>query len=660
MNAAITDRRVLLGLMTAGSVAVAPHALELPLWTVALFAAGIVWRYFLETFQRYRPGRIVRTAFLFLIVAAVFRQYHTLLGRDPGMALLITLLGLKFLEIKTARDFIVSLFLFYLVMLGSFLYSQSLWLGVWALLSVTVSTAALIHLMQPGGMDMLQRLRLSTAMIAKALPLMVIVYLLFPRISGALWGLPTDAFSGLTGMPDVMQPGNIRSLSESSDIAFRVTFDGTPPPLRELYWRGLVFTETDGHSWRRGTEHTAGKVSFVPLASPVTYHVILEPSNTPWMPALDLPATRPKNARYRSDFTLRYNEPVRERLDYTLTSYIRYRTGELDEAERERDLQLPAGLSPRVRALAEEWRHNASGPLQVAQAALDYFHRENFVYTLNPPLLGNDPVDEFLFVTRRGFCEHYASAFVTLMRAAGVPSRVVAGYLGGELNKTGDYMIVRQSDAHAWAEIWTAERGWVRVDPTGAVAPERIELGLDAVRRLEQQGVALGSLPEDAVLRALKLSWLQDIARHARWYWDFTNITWYRWVVDYGRERQVHFLASLGLDNLSWSRLLGLLAGGVLLITLGYTVFSFRPKKSSDDPALILYRRFCRKLARMGLARAPHEGAFDFARRCIHRRPDLKDRIEIITQSYTRARYGRTVNAQEWREFKHAVTTFRL
>jgi protein-glutamine gamma-glutamyltransferase len=467
VNPAVTDRRLLLGLMAAGAFAVAPHALELPLWVVAVFAAGMAWRYFQETVQRYRPGRIVRTALMLLIVAAVFRQYHTLLGRDPGMTLLITLLGLKFLEIKTARDFTVSLFLFYLVILGGFLYSQSLWLGAWALLSVTVSTAALVHFVQPTGLDLPRRLHLSGVMLVKALPLMVIVYLLFPRISGTLWGLPTDAYAGLTGMPDVMRPGNIRSLSESSDIAFRVSFDGATPPLRELYWRGLVLTETDGHSWRRGQGRTAAKISFFPLSGPVTYHVILEPSNKPWMPALDLPATRPKNARYRADFTLRYDEPVRERLDYTLTSYTRYRTGALDAAERARDLALPPRLSPRVRALAEGWRRDAAGPLQVARAALDYFHRENFVYTLNPPLLGDDPVDEFLFDTRRGFCEHYASAFVTLMRAAGIPSRAVVGYLGGEINQAGDYMIVRQSDAHAWAEIWTNAAGcaWIRPAP---------------------------------------------------------------------------------------------------------------------------------------------------------------------------------------------------
>ncbi len=659
MSTALHDRRVLHSLLVAGACAVAPHALELPPWIIAVFAIGAAWRYACETFQWYRPGRLVRLALMLLIIVAVFRQYHTLLGRDPGIALLITLLGLKFLELKTQRDFVVSLFVFYLVILGSFLYSQSLWLGAWALVAVAACTAALMHLIQPAGMNMSQRLRLSGVMLAKALPLMVIVYLLFPRISGTLWGLPADAHSGLTGMPDVMQPGSIRNLSESSEIAFRVTFDGTPPPLRELYWRGLVLTETDGRGWRRGTAEPGGKVSFVPLADPVRYDVTLEPSNKPWMLALDLPAIRPKGARYQADFTLEHREPIRERLNYTLTSYTRYNTGALEASEREQSLRLPANLSSRTRALAEQWRRENGNPLPVAQAALDYFHRESFFYTLNPPLLGDNPVDDFLFTTRRGFCEHFAAAFVTLMRAAGIPSRVVVGYLGGEFNTAGNYLIVRQSDAHAWAEIWTAERGWVRVDPTGAVAPERIELGLDAVRRLEQQGIGLGSLPADAVLRAMELGWFEHVARHARWYWDLTNMTWYRWVVDYGKERQERFLASLGLDDISWSRLTSLLFVGALLVTLVYAFLLLRPKKSVD-PALALYLRFCDQLARAGMVRAPHEGAIDFAHRCAHRRPDLKNRMDAITERYVRVRYGALTGADELRAFKREVTTFRV
>jgi transglutaminase-like putative cysteine protease len=646
--------------MAAGGFAVAPHAFELPPWIIAVFVVSAAWRYGIEVFQWYRPGRLVRFGLMLLIVVAVFRQYHTLLGRDPGMALLITLIGLKFLELKTTRDFVVSLFVFYLIILGSFLYGQSLWLGAWALLATGMSTAALVHLTQPTGLNLSQRLRLSGVMLAKAVPLMLVVYLLFPRISGTLWGLPADAHSGLTGMPDTMQPGSIRSLSESSEVAFRVSFDGAPPPARELYWRGLVFTEFDGRGWQRGPVRRVEAASFVPQNEARRYHVTLEPSNKPWMPALDLPAIRPRGARYQADFTLEHREPIRERLNYTLTSYTRYNTGALELAERARALQLPPDAGPRARALAAQWQQENSSPQLVAQAALDYFRQENFVYTLNPPLLGDDPVDEFLFGTRRGFCEHYAAAFVALMRAADIPSRVVVGYLGGELNTAGDYLIVRQSDAHAWAEIWLPERGWVRMDPTGAIAPERIELGLDAVHRLEQQGLALGSLSEEAVRRALELGWFEFMARQTRWYWDYTNLAWYRWVVDYGKERQERFLTSLGLDDISWGRLTGLLTAGVLLITLLYALLLWRPKKSTD-PAQAAYLRFCRKLARAGLTRAPYEGAHAFAERVTRQRAGLATSISEITRLYEDLRYGYVVSdRKKIAALKKRVAAFRV
>ncbi|MDH5512571.1 MAG: DUF3488 domain-containing protein, partial [Gammaproteobacteria bacterium] len=374
MSTRTADRRVLPGLLAAGAVVVAPHAGELPLWIIAAFALGGAWRYGIETYQWYRPGKLVRLGLMLLLLVAVFRQYHTVLGRDPGMALLITLIGLKFLELKTRRDHVVCLFVFYLIILGSFLYSQSLWIGAWALLAVAVCTAALVHLAQPAGLNIAQRLRLSGAMLAKALPLMVIVYLLFPRISGTLWGLPVDAHSGLTGMPDTMQPGSIRNLSESSEIAFRVSFDEAPPPLRELYWRGLVLTDFDGRGWQRGVIRSVQeRVSFVPLNQAVRYHVTLEPSNKPWMPALDLPAIRPREARFRPDFTLTHREPVRERLNYTLASYTRYNTGALDLAERVSNLQLPRRGSPRARELAAQWRQQHGAPQQIAQAALNFF-----------------------------------------------------------------------------------------------------------------------------------------------------------------------------------------------------------------------------------------------------------------------------------------------
>lgn len=653
------DRPVLVSLLVAGLLAVAPHLLELPPWILGVFVLSAAWRYGIEAFQWYRPGRLVRFSLMLIVLGGVLQQYHSLLGRDPGMALLITLVGLKFLELKTARDFMVSVLVFYLIILGSFLYGQTLWRGAWALLAVTICTAALIHLTQPRGLDRWQRMRLSGGLLARALPLMLIVYLLFPRISGTLWGMPTDADSGFTGMPEAMQPGSIRNLSESSEIAFRVSFDGAPPPHNELYWRGLVLTDFDGRAWQRGPIRLREKTSFTPLTKAVRYHVTLEPSNKPWMPALELPALRPSGAWFQPDFTLEYREPIRERLTYTLSSFTRHHTGALELAERVRNLQLPPDRSRRARALAAQWQREYVQPLPIAQAALDFFRRENFVYTLSPPLLGDDPVDEFLFGARRGFCEHYAAAFVTLMRAAGVPSRVVVGYLGGEFNAAGDYWIVRQSDAHAWAEMWTAERGWMRVDPTAAVAPERIELGLDAVRRLELQGLGLGNLSNEAVRRALELGWIEYVARQARWYWDYTHLAWYRWVVDYGKERQERFLNALGFDDISWGRMSAVLAVAVLAILLLYALFLWRPKQSTD-PAQAAYMRFCRKLARAGLARAPYEGPQDFAERAARQRADLAASISDITALYENLRYGRApTDRKKIASLKKRVASFR-
>ena len=230
--------------------------------------------------------------------------------------------------------------------------------------------------------------------------------------------------------------------------------------------------------------------------------------------------------------------------------------------------------------------------------------------------------------------------------------------MGGELNPAGRYLIVRQSDAHAWAEIWLPERGWVRVDPTGAIAPERIELGFDAARRLELQGVSFGSLPAEALSRMIELGWFEHAVRQARWYWDYTNIAWYRWVVDYGKERQERFLSSLGLDDISWGRLINLIGVGVLLVTLIYALIMWRPKKSTD-PALALYLRFCHKLARAGIKRAPHEGALGFAERCHSRRPDLKKHIDEVTKYYLRTRYGKDDGLSGLNTLKQAVVKFK-
>jgi len=654
------DREAFYWLYLTAVCAVLPAVAQLPLWLVAAFSLSLGWRFASDHRGWRRPGRALRTLLLIAIVIAVYRQYGSVLGREPGVALLVGLLGLKFLEIRTLRDYLLSVFLFYLVLLGAYLQEQALWLGAWTLLTVSISLVAMIHVVQPRGLATRAKLRHAGVLVAKALPLMLVAYLLFPRIQGTLWGLPVDAHAGLTGLSEIMRPGSINSLSESTAPAFRVTFEGAMPSPRDLYWRSLVLTDTDGRNWSRPRRASAdADESFEGLGEPVRYTVTLEPSDKPWMPALDLPAEIPAEGRARNGYTLEFRASMRERQTYTLSSYPRYRTPPLEPEERAANLQLPEETSPRARALAERWRHESTEPLAVARAALAHFRQENFVYTLKPPLLGADPVDEFLFDTRRGFCEHYTAAFVTLLRAAGVPARIVNGYQGGEVNAAGNYLIVRQSDAHAWAEIWVPGDGWVRVDPTNAVAPERIEIGSDALRRLAERGVVPGSLAPAAVLKAIELSGLDRVFLHTRLYWDLANLSWYRWVVGYSKQRQERFLTGLGFGEISWEKLLTALGVGGLAILLAYLVWQWRPRPERD-PVQVQYLRFCRKLARTGLVRAAHEGPLDFARRATLVRADLAPAIGDITRLYLKLRYGPGELSGERQVLRRAVAAFRV
>jgi len=649
------DRNALVSLIVASVIAVAPHVLELPLWVVSAFLAFALWRYVIERWSLYHPGRALRYALTGLALAATYWQFHTFLGRDAGLTLLIALLGVKFLELRRFRDYRVSAFLFYLVILGSFLYEQSLALGIYALLAVLANTAALVHFAAPDALSARTRLRLAGGILLKALPLMLLLYFLFPRLQGALWALPEDSFQARTGLNDTMQPGDVSQLLQSNALAMRVVFDGDTPPARERYFRALVFWETDGRSWRRGPAFGEA-AGLQPRGTPVRYEVILEPSDRRWLPALDLPFTHPPQTRSRAGFTLESREPLRERLRYRLTSFPRYRTSELTARERAAALQLPANLSPRVRGLAAQWEKEHGAAREIVEAALSWFRQEGFVYTLSPPRLGADPVDEFLFETRRGFCEHYAGAFVTLMRAAGVPARVVTGYQGGEMNEAGGYLMLRQYDAHAWAEVWFADSGWTRVDPTAAIAPERVELGIDAVRRMAAAGRPLGAVPLAESLRGIELGFLERGWLTSQLYWDLANLMWYRWVTDFGPERQRELLAALGFEHISARGLLLVTLGVVLGLSVLYGIW-FAHSRQRLDPVQRLYRRFCRELAQAGVRRSPSEGPLAFAARAAARLPQRREAIDRITNYYIDVRYGRPGRAA-LRELRRAVRGF--
>ncbi|TXI75451.1 MAG: DUF3488 domain-containing protein [Dokdonella sp.] len=613
---------LVVALATAG-----PHAEHLPAWLSTLFAGALAWRGWLWTRQHPLPRPWIVALIVAGSVGGIVWQYRTLLGKDPGVALLVVFMALKPLEMNTRRDAMVVVLLGYFLLLTHYLYSQSIVTGVWLLLTMILLPATLIRL-HGGSQPVPAIARLAGALLLQALPLMLILFLLFPRISGPLWGLPQDAYSALSGLSNQMSPGSISRLIQSGAIAFRTRFADEVPAKSELYWRGPVFNAYDGLTWRAQTPSPAP-----PTARPQVegrgrmhaYTSLIEPHNERWLLALDVPTTLPADATLGPMLQAFAREPLRARSRQSFVSALDYRANVVETPTiLHQAVELPAQINPRARALAASWR--ALSAEQIVANALAMFGREDFAYTLQPPLLGTHAMDEFLFVTRRGFCEHYASAFVFLMRAAGVPARVVAGYQGGEINPVDDYLTVRQSDAHAWAEVWLAGRGWVRVDPTAAVAPARIERGIAA------------ALPEGEPLPAvvrLGADWL----RHLRHRWEAAGNAWNQWVLGYNPQRQREVLSRLGLPDPDWRKMtasLAMLSGLALLVVVVWTL----PRQRAQDPVRQAWLRFCQALARRGLVRAEWEGPLAFAQRVADEQPELAGLTGEAANCYVALRYG--------------------
>ncbi|KAF0102491.1 MAG: transglutaminase [bacterium] len=577
-------------------------------------------------------------------------QFGTLIGPASGVALLVFLSGAKLLEMDSARDRSGLLFVGIFLLVAHFLDAQSLLTAAYMALAAVVLVAGLMVAPKPAAPARAEtrgHLALAARLLAQALPLALLLFVLFPRLPGPLWGLPQQA-AGKSGLSERMAPGDISQLILSDELAFRAEFADTRLQSRQLYWRGPVLWDYDGRAWSTTTPVSARPPDFEARGAPVHVAVTLEPHQQRWLflpgaPAR-LPATPPSTLA--SDLQWLARDPLRQRLRYELEAYLDYRLQpRLDSATRARGLALPAESDPRARQLASAWRQAAADDAAIVERALAWFRAEPFHYTLNPPLLGAAAVDDFLFGTRRGFCEHYASTFVFLMRAAGVPARVVTGYQGGELNQLGNHWIVRGRDAHAWAEVWLPERGWMRVDPTAAVAPERVERGLNA---------ALPAAERPAALVALQGGWLRPL----RLGLDLLNSRWNEWVLGYNQERQRRFLAGLHplLASLQGMLIALIVVAAAALLLLAVRLYR-RPPQSRDRAARA-YDRFCRRLARLDLRRTPAEGAHDFAVRAAAARPDLAADIDDITRRYVALRYG-PAGADRLGELEVAVRAFR-
>jgi transglutaminase-like putative cysteine protease len=630
------------------ALALAAYVPAVPVWILIVVCATGAIRLSLAARGYAAPGRAIRLGIAAAAVVLLFIELHTFNGLAAGSALLSLVAGLKLLETQSQRDLYVVSFIIYFLCLAALLRSESFWLLIYLVGVCWFTTASLMRLTPTPPLPGWQRsLSYAGRVSAQALPIALVLWLFFPRLDSPLWRVPADAHSAETGLSDSMSPGDIVKLALSDEVAFRVRFQGSEPPAAELYWRGPVLHDFDGQTWRRTTSGLAQAPALERMGLAYRYVLSLEPSPHNWIFALDWPDRWDLAAgSLTGDYMLVQSAPLARPIDVAAVSYTRVRAAEpLTDAARRRELKLPAGRNPRTLEFARELRRAHPLDRDYARAVLDLFHREEFFYTLEPPPLGADSVDEFLFDTKRGFCGHYASAFAVLMRAAGIPARVVTGYQGGLYNHFGDYRIVHQSDAHAWNEIWIDGEGWVRIDPTAAIAPARIDRSL-------AEAFAAGS----AGGRWRRFSWLTD----ARLQLDALGQLWRQRILRFDQLSQERLLAGLGIPEPDGQKIVMVMAVG-LALAFAWLTWQIRREQrpQSKDRVVRAYDRLCRKLAAVGLKRKAHEGAETFAARVALERPDLAGTVGALCRRYARLRYGPERSRSAALSFASRVRAFR-
>ena len=637
-----------------------PHWPTIAAWMPVLLLTAIGWRFAVSLCRWRAPPRVVRLPLAVGAFCGVLLQYRTLNGVEAGSALLVVMIALKFLESRSQRDQLVLIMISYFLLFASLLGERGPLMVVYVAAMVWLATVALIQIGRRGEFLPYRKTgALSARLLLLALPVTIAMFVLFPRLPGPLWAIPGSTSSGASGLNDTMSPGDITNLGLSDEVAFRVEFDGRPPRANDLYWRGPSLTHFNGRTWsmlqgaRRG-ERVADSVEY--RGEPTSYRVMLEPNGRNWAFALDMPRewTGDGSLRMGSDYQLGtfFGGPRSRRLDYRVTSHVDYSAREpLTERERDTFSALPADSSPRARALAQSWLGDAPSGAAIIERAMAYLRSEPFEYTLTPPALGAQPVDEFLFSTREGFCEHYASALTVLLRATGLPARVVMGYQGGELNSIGGYYIVRQSDAHAWTEVWLEDEGWVRVDGVAAVAPERVALGFDRFGAGQIGGAA-----------GLRMGW----SRQAVLFWDAIETRWQAWIIGYGPELQRALLESLGFENLRRAQrsavLLGLAVSTtvVLLISLSLYLAWRQRRRTALDAAALYFASFVGHLKGLEVpARAPSEGPRAYAERAAGLLPHAAAKIRSVVDLYLRARYEPDADGAALAALEAEITAFR-
>lgn len=629
---------------------IAAHFVNLPLWVSGFVVIALGWR----CLQNLGYVGSINNWLLIPMVLfgglGVFAEYWTIVGRDAGLALLTVMTSFKVIESRTHRDLLILIFLCYFLIATHFLFSQSIFTAILMLVTLVVITATLITLNQRNDeVTIKQRLQTSARLVSLSIPIMLILFFLVPRIPGPLWGITNEQRGGVTGLSDQMTPGAISNLIRSNDVAFRVDFEGNVPAQQQLYWRGPVMVQFDGRRWSPAGRRRVRQLQINTNDIATKYTVTLEANGEYWLLALDIPTQLVSDSILTADYQLVSTKIINDLRRYTLESRLAYQVGQ-DEDQKYLDqaLSYPAESNTKTVDLGKKLAAQYNNKLDIVNHVLTMFREQEYVYTLKPPLLTGDVVDKFLFESKRGFCEHYAGSFALLMRAAGIPSRIVTGYQGGEYNQVGKYLIVRQSDAHAWTEVWLEDRGWVRVDPTAAVSPLRIEQGLDDA--LSDESASFRIQNKNPLFGNLLYSW--DNLQHS----------WNDWVINYDDQKQRRFLSKLdlGIENagdmiIALVILLGSMSG------LFWLTSWYRERPARPEQYEILFRRFLRKMSRLGYQKKDSEDVRQFLQRIDQAQASQYSQITQLVKLYIQIKYGQeNVSVEHIKALNGLVNSIRV
>jgi len=635
-------------LLFSSFLLVLPHIGQLNTLFIVFSLTLLLWRALAMRYPQCLPKKILLLPTAVLLVLFVLKEFNMSLGRDASSSLLIILIGLKMLEGQTKRDAQAVIYIAFFILITPFLFDQKITQALYSLaLFFILLIALIINNSNISKITPPAFIRITGLILLQGIPLMLVFFIFFPRMIGPLWALPDDVSTAVSGISDHINPGAVSNLALSEQTAFRVQFKGQQPTQQELYWRGPVFWKTDGQQW------TLSKPPKLPVEinkkiadnrQTYQYTMMMEPHQQFWLYSLDTPIKAPPHVELTGDFQLIAQRKLSRNISFDMSSSTHKKLTSLTSDDKHRALELPDNTDPRIKFLVKQWLEQSKSEMDVINQALQFYNQQ-FYYTLTPPSLGNDPVAEFLFNTKRGFCGHFASSFAILMRVAHIPARLVAGYQGGMYNKVGDFYTIRQADAHVWTEVWLDNSGWVRIDPTAAIAPDRIQHSIDVNQhQLNGEVKYLLTAPEGLN------KWSKNIG-------SFVHSLDYYWqnaVLAYGPETQLDFLSNVGITD--WTQMviwLSIISGFFVLLSLTSLFISRREK---NDPIQKLYLSFCKRLAKQGGSRYPYETASAYFQRVAKKYPSKKQALKKIEHYYLNARYGHgSIESlkQALKRFKH-------